>query len=438
MLQVDKTHPVFADHGGDLERCIPCILHGDEGVGHRRKPVLQILWGSLLRLGVGAMDRLFLVTTCPHKYYSKFNQGIAAGNRVTDRLLIECGRSACRAYYQGIHVEGYGQFYLVFLGVAGDHPFQTKAFTSMRHHLKTEICPHCLANTSTIPFEDYFLTAAWRRTVYQSVPWNVGHHPPMSLVPRGDHPSFIKWDLMHMIPHGCARNFCGSIICMMVGPMGLFTPEPGVEKLKERVLSAAYSSFHSWLCCVGKSARDLKEFTPENLGWVLNRDFPDGSWKANDTTLLVGWLLDLFGTMPWEWQEPMGIAYCGLQSLDNFLRLCYTGDRCFLDAKRQTQARDDLFAFLKSYADLAKYWYSRKWTLFGFTPKYHYSMHWHDELHMARLSNAAYAWNPGAFATPMMEDMVGIVSRISRSVHAGSVPISTIRKYLVECSRRWA
>ena len=132
--------------------------------------MLHLLWGPLLRVGFSAFERLFLITTCPHKYYTKFNQGIAAGNRVVDRLLQECGRSACQAYNQGIEVAGHGVFYLVFLGFAGDHPFQTKAFRSLRSHTGNAVCPHCHANTTDIPFEDHKLTAAWRRTVFQSVP----------------------------------------------------------------------------------------------------------------------------------------------------------------------------------------------------------------------------------------------------------------------------
>ena len=331
MLQVDPHHDVYTRHGGNLEFCLPCMLHGDEGVGHRRKPVMQLLWGPLLRAGLGAIHRLFLITTCPHKYYSKFNMGAAAGNPVLDRLMLECGRSASRSYYTGIETE-YGRFFLVFLGLAGDHPFQVKVCHSLRGHLRVEVCPWCHASTrSDVPFEDFGLRAAWRKTIFQSVPWSRDMQPPMFLVPGGDHPGFLKWDLLHMITHGCARNFCASITCMLCGPMGLFSPEPGPGKRKERCLDAAFAQFDSWLACTGQSVRDLKEFTPENLQWINNRDFPDSNCKAADTTLWIKWLLDLLGTMPWRPQEPLEHAYEGLLHLDAFLRLCYTHeDRLFL------------------------------------------------------------------------------------------------------------
>ena len=435
-LQVDGQHSVFTDFADpeELCRCLPCLLHGDEGVGHRRKPILQLLWGPLLRVGLGAVDRLFLITSCPHKYYSGYNEGTAAGNVVIDRLVAECARSACRAYYQGIPSK-FGTFRLVFLGLAGDHPFQTKVCGSLRSHLRKDICPWCHANLSNIPFEDFGPTAAWRRTVFQSVPWKSS--PPFSILPGGAHPSFVKWDLMHMVPHGCARNFCASVICMLCGPLGLFEPLPGPALRKDRCLIAAHKMLDSWLMCVGKSMRDLKEFTPENLQWKLNRDFPDSTCKASDCILLTKWLLDLIGTMPWEMTEPLEMAYQGLQNLDTFQHVCYTGDRLFLNLERQCSARDACAGFLEAYAKLAVYWYQRGWCLFGYTPKCHYTGHWDDELSGAIERGDEWALSPGAFSTPMMEDFVGVASRISRSVHPGAVPINTIRKYLVEMRRRW-
>ena len=262
--------------------------------------------------------------------------------------------------------------------------------------------------------------------------------PPMFLVPGGDHPGFLKWDLLHMITHGCARNFCASITCMLCGPMGLFSPEPGPGKRKERCLDAAFAQFDSWLACTGQSVRDLKEFTPENLQWINNRDFPDSNCKAADTTLWIKWLLDLLGTMPWRPQEPLEHAYEGLLHLDAFLRLCYTHeDRLFFGPVQQQDGCEHLLKFLFAFEALAIYWFNRNWCLFGYTPKCHYTAHWHEELWDALRQSKRWTWNPAAFATPMMEDFVGICSRMSRSTHAGSVPIGTIRKYLVHALQMW-
>lgn len=224
---------------------------------------------------------------------------------------------------------------------------------------------------------------------------------------------------------------------MLCGPLGLFTPFPGTGLKKDRCLAAAYNLLDSWLMCVGKHMRDLKEFTPENLQWKLNRDFPDSNCKASDCVLLTQWLLDLIGTMPWEMTEPLKLAYHGLQGLDESQRLCYSGDRLFMDLAKQRCARDALVAYMSAYSRLAVYWHNQGWTLFGFTPKCHFMCHWEHDLTEAINNGREFSWNPGAFSTPMMEDFVGVTSRMSRTVHAGAVPLNTIRKYLVEMRRAW-
>lgn len=84
---IEPDNQVYTTHGNELDHCIPCMLHGDEGTGHRKKPVLQLSWGSLLRVGYSSLERMFLITSCAHKMYSKFNKGSKAGNVVIDKLL---------------------------------------------------------------------------------------------------------------------------------------------------------------------------------------------------------------------------------------------------------------------------------------------------------------------------------------------------------------
>ena len=142
--------------------------------------------------------------------------------------------------------------------------------------------------------------------------------------------------------------------------------------------------------------------------------------------------------MPWRSEEPLEHAYEGLLHLDAFVRLCYTHeDRLFFGPVQQKDGCQHLLKFLLAFEALAVYWFNRGWCLFGYTPKCHYTAHWHEELWEALRQRKRWAWNPAAFATPMMEDFVGICSRLSRSTHPGSVPIGTIRKYLVHAMQMW-
>ena len=129
---------------------IPQMFHGDEGVGHRRNAVMPILFRSLLWVGKSSLERMLLITSCPHKMYSKFNKGSVVGNVVLDKFMEECGRSALKSHTQGIATHGH-TFYLIFVRIATEHHLKQ----STRGHLKTNICPHGHANTYSAPFSAF-------------------------------------------------------------------------------------------------------------------------------------------------------------------------------------------------------------------------------------------------------------------------------------------
>lgn len=409
---IEPDNRVYTDHANELDHCIPCMLHGDEGTGHRRKPVLQVSWGSLLRIGKGPLERMFLITSCSHKRYSRFNKGTEAGNVVIDKLLGEIAKSAVQAFADGIETGSGHIFFLVFVGLAGDHPFQTKAYQATRSHLKVDICPRCHANTYSVPFEDVSKNAMWRSSIFQSLPWNRRVSPPLGLIPGAQHPAFIRGDLMHMIPHGCARTFAASIICMMAGPLDIFWP-PRVEgksqNSKEDRLEEAYDHFESWLEANGEYARDMKEFTLENLGWKQNGSFPDMTCKASDCNLLIRWLIDFLTTTTSPDSWPLQTALAGLKAVDEFMRLSYTGDRIFWDRQKQHRGKRCIGMYLHSYVQLQRYWHNRGWTLFKIVPKLHYTARWHDALSHDLADHKDWSLSPGTFSTPILEDFIGVV-----------------------------
>lgn len=283
--------------------------------------------------------------------------------------------------------------------------------------------------------------AMWRRTIYQTVPWDWRVAPPLGMIPGANNPAFIRWDLMHMIPHGCGRNFVASIICMMAGPMDIFLPAGDggpARNSKEHRLDEAYTYFQSWQDCNHEHARDMKEFTLENLSWETNRSYPDMTCKASDCNLLIRWLIDFLTSIPFETCWLLDTALDGLQAVDEFMRLSYTGDRTFWDARKQKKGKSCLGTFLHSYVQLQVYWHRKDWTFFKIVPKSHFSAHWHEELSQSVADGKEWAISPGAFATPILEDFIGVVSRIARTSHPSSVARTTIFKYLVEIRRQWS
>ncbi|CAE7383385.1 unnamed protein product [Symbiodinium sp. CCMP2592] len=357
-----------------------------------------------------------------------------AGNRILDKLFDEMARSLRRAYWAGITV-GDVTFHLVPLGLSGDHIFQTKAYRAIRHHTCNEICPHCLANVSDVPFEHIHMSATWTQTVFKCVPWT--KTPAFAAIPGGDEPSFIQFDLMHVLPHGCGRTFIASVICMMAGPLALFGPTSKQTSRATR-LHEAFTSFSSYCEAQGLHPRDMQEFTIDNLGWDTKASFPDCSCKAMDCVMMFQWCIDLLSSVPFARNDALDWAYAGCCGFDDFNRLCYCSeDRIFWTREEAKQGYAHLRKFLKAYRALAFYWHQHSWTLFNIVPKFHFAAHWLWSLHEFLQSDLLWCLNPGAFATPMMEGFVGYTSRISRTTHPSAVAIGTIRKYLVEVRKAW-
>ena len=319
-------------------------------MGHRRRPVLQISFGPILAIGESALNRLLMLTTCPSKLYSKYNKGMAAGNPIIDRLLREVATSLRTAYYAGVQVEGHGTFHIVTLGLAGDHIFQTKAFRCIRHHTCNSICPHCLANTTNLPFEDANVRRAmWVETTYRSMPWR--KPPPLGLIPGRELPSFIRWDLMHVLPHGCGRTFVASLIAMMCGPLRLFAGNSKAARLAD-----AFEHFSFFCESQHMFPRDMQEFTPDNLGWKFNRDFPECNCKAMDCNYTVQWCIDYLASTPLLLEGPLLWAYKGCCGFDSFCRLCYrSADRVFWTRAEAKEGYAHLNDFLRAYKALAAF-----------------------------------------------------------------------------------
>lgn len=121
-------------------------MHGDEGVGLRESPLLEICWGPVERESDHSLSHNFFWTVVPHHLYARFNlKSSKAGNQTIDKLMAAFAAQANNAYYQGVKVEGKNyRFYLVFAGGAsGDLVWLAKAFHLERNFHCNEICPKC-------------------------------------------------------------------------------------------------------------------------------------------------------------------------------------------------------------------------------------------------------------------------------------------------------
>ena len=119
---LESGHEVFERHATGLEYCIPILLHGDEGTSFGKKGLFEFSWTPLLTTGASGINRYFMISQIPHKYYGKLSKGNEAGNPTLDAIMKAGVDSILLGFVNGIQCGG-NTFYLVPLGLTGDHVF---------------------------------------------------------------------------------------------------------------------------------------------------------------------------------------------------------------------------------------------------------------------------------------------------------------------------
>ena len=222
----------------------------------------------------------------------------------------------------------------------------------VRHHLRPKVCPHCEANTSTMPYEDVGPRAAWIQTVGSSKPWKFP--PVFARLPGGDEASFIKLDTFHLGPLGAGYYLGPSVLCLLISEYKHFVPLNGKSDVESR-LAEAYSFFASYCKRVSASPRDLKEFSKSNLHWPDRATYPMLSCKAQDTNLLIGWLEDYLTSIPHDMSD--GLLQLCLQavaSYNQFWRLLYASEsRVWWSRLEASCGLNALTSFLRAYQSAA-------------------------------------------------------------------------------------
>ena len=227
-----------------------------------------------------------------------------------------------------------------------------------RNHVKKEVCPHCEASTSTIPFEDVSSSAKWISTIGKSLPWK--YRPIFSCLPGGDSPTFIKLDTFHLGPLGTGYYLAPSVLCLLV-VLKHFQPSDTNKTDVESRLSVAHEFFSAFCRAVGKTPRDLKDFTKSNLHWPDQASYPMLSCKAGDTTLMLTWLEDYMTSVPLDLSDPiLQLSLDALRSFNVFWRLLYTSEsRVWWTVSEADKGLFALTTFLRSYQSAAKECFSR-------------------------------------------------------------------------------
>ena len=227
-----------------------------------------------------------------------------------------------------------------------------------RNHVKKEICPHCLANITTIPFEDVRPTAAWIGTIFQTQPWTLP--PVFCALPGGDSSNFIRLDTFHLGALGTGQYLAPSVLCVLIAKYKHFRPQSGRRDVESR-LAVAHEFFSAFCMAREESPRDLKDFTKSNMHWPDQATYPMLTCKAADTITMLEWLEDYMTSLPLDLSDRL-LELCldALLAYNSFFRLCYSSQsRVWWTASEAATGLMALTTFLRSYHAAAVECYQR-------------------------------------------------------------------------------
>ena len=227
-----------------------------------------------------------------------------------------------------------------------------------RHHLKRSVCPHCEANTTTIPFEDVSSNAKWITTIGISKPWT--SLPVFSCLPGGDDAAFIRLDTFHLGPLGAGYYLAPSVLFLLIVLQHFHSADTKKTDVESR-LTTAHGFFSAFCRALQKTPRDLKDFTKSNMHWPDQASYPMLSCKAGDTTLMLLWLEDYLTSVPLDLSDPvLEFSLDAVRAYNTFWRLLYTSEsRVWWTTAEADAGLTALTCFLRSYHAAAKECYAR-------------------------------------------------------------------------------
>lgn len=472
-------HAVFDLHGGGnrLSRCLPFMLHLDEGVGLRKSAVLvlsmQPLFGRETAeryvayrhekdihlcmtmamfhncMGSTFLSR-FLFTVMSKKMYSGKNTGTYWG--MLDILAEECKELMTN----GVTINN-DTWYPVCLGIKGDQPALIKCGNFKRSFMNLGrnkgCCWECLAGYDNIPFEDIHDGAAWEGTIGLVDPWPATSPSPLLKIPSySSNPTlFWKRDPFHAFKQTIGGHFAASLIIFCTVDCGLWKAD-GLSSSVDEMLGRAFYDFRFWVWHEwrGSVVNHIKSFTRQILHFKDHGSFPSARFKGSDQMIIIRWLrhlilhgpvleshvtrgdLNLVNSPPQAWQSDFFLAA---------LRGCDGGIRFFHNLHRQgvwlgevaKDMHDDCSTFCTSYYRLAVLSHQHGLARFHLEPSLHTFCHFKVELSPTTSSEKTLKMSPACSTTEADEDFVGKICKLSRHVHACTVSKRCIERYLVHC-----
>lgn len=442
-------HPLFEKaRNGDisLRHTVPLLLHGDEGRSRRRSPFLILNWHSPLGRGTEP----HLKSGSRRKHYLKMEPNFL-GHSYTNRFLVS---ALPKASYTGknsdsfqilldavaqeffdvssVGVEHLGQrWHACCIAIVGDWPWLAKCgsldrtFMNVQKHKNGNgqsrgVCHLCQAGQPGIPYEQLASkNPIWEGTVLVQCPFsqpspfrNIWHA-------QGELPTLFHFDLFHVWHLGVAKNYFGSMLCLLSELENGSTVDRRFEQLSEKYVT--------W-CRQNRRQAHCQRITKEHLGWISTSHYPSGTWHKGDlSTSLMLWVESRFHLEGWQNDPALSLAGQAAEAINKFISNLYHGP-AFLPATEAKVTAEYGMRFLRRYNTLAIRAHNsdqRRWLVM---PKAH-ALH-HLIIELLNNSQRGACLNLLCTSVQQDEDYIGRGSRLSRHVSTARCAERVVSRHL--------
>ncbi|CAK9010590.1 unnamed protein product [Durusdinium trenchii] len=421
---VDGQHEVYQKPSCDLGHCIPLALHGDEGRGLAKTPLMVLSIQTIIP-STGEND----LSQAQHSYLTRLLYSLIPSSwysqkeETLDFLLGALATDLREGFNSGIVVNVGGQqevkFFPVIVAIKGDWPFVRKACHLSSGYRSKRVCHLC-------PSEEWWDVSANGQARSWSGPspcpfkqkWS-----PLRSIPGCDNPDRIQPDLLHVWNLGVGGDMCASTILMLSNKVRVIFQGRSLQAC----LDDAYGKFHSW-CVDNRSTTSIMSFEKTKFKVIQPNQFPRGCGKAYDTALLCKWLhfeleQHCLESEASEHQDLLQLLRWTFSAADVFLRTIYNEGVWMPRASAEAVVRAG-FALGEGYTALASLCASRGWRYYRIRPKVHLLPHIVRDVEK-QLGNPRASWiaNPVIYAVWSDEDYIGRISRLARRIRAGGLQV---------------
>eukprot|EP00435_Cladocopium_sp_Y103_P022447 s3978_g5.t1 len=434
---VDPLHPVYRFFDEcDWGQIVPWCLHGDEGRGLAKVPllvtafqfVIPVLGDQHTSISGHSFSTRFASTFIPAKMYAK--------NDATYRDYHEVLANDCdQLFFDGFTIDSdYGSdtFYFGFCGLKGDWPYIRKAAGLVTGFKSARMCHFCDDN------EWWKLGTFSNLHAYDGcdlngpLPWK-GQPSPLRWVPGADNPAACRVDLAHTFAMGFGKDFCaGSLIALC--HIGMFGGGAIATKLER-----AYAKFREWVHAAKETCKitefSLKVFKVSSLQY-----FPVLAGQGHDCIVVCKWISEFLSTASRDDIEDGNRVVFDLvkwtaDSANGFYRGLYKHG-VWIPRNDVPALCAHGWGITEGYQALARACKNRRWKLYRMRPKCHMHEHIVRDLELQVASPSShYAINPNCWICWQDEDYIGKVSRISRRTHPLTVAKRTFVRVLMKYKR---